>query len=103
MDGEGNLPPDVQVALYRIVQEALNNVVKYAKATQASVSLRMSSEAVRLTVIDNGIGLEPEKISANHFGLRVMRERAEAVGARVSVYSEPGEGTQISAVWNPKI
>jgi signal transduction histidine kinase len=102
VDGETALSPDVQVALYRITQEALNNVVKYAKASQASVSLRMSPESVRVTVIDNGMGFEPENVAGNHFGLRIMRERAEAIGARVSVYSEPGQGTQISAVWNAK-
>lgn len=97
-EGDCKLPADVQVGLYRIAQEALNNVVKHARASQAVVSLRLC-EPVRLTVADNGAGFDPGAVSADHLGLRIMRERAEAIGARLSVYSEPGEGTQISVVW----
>ncbi len=97
-EGERKLPADVQVGLYRIAQEALSNVTKHAKATQAIVTLRLG-ETVRLTVADNGAGFDPGAVAADHLGLRIMRERAEAIGARLSVYSEPGEGTQISAVW----
>lgn len=102
MEGECCLTPEVQVALYRIAQEALNNVVKYAKATQVNVALRLTPEAVRLSVLDNGIGFDPAAVPPNHLGLRIMRERAEGIGARLSIYSEPGEGTQVTAVWeNP--
>ena len=54
---------------------------------------------VRLTVADNGAGFDPSTVTADHLGLRIMRERAEAIGAKLSVYSEPGEGTQDSVVW----
>ena len=100
VDGEADLPADVQVALYRIAQEALNNVVKYARASSANINLRLSGASVRLSVIDNGVGFDPDNIAPNHFGLRIMRERAEAVGARLSVYSEPGQGTQITVTWS---
>ncbi len=96
--GDCSLPADVQVGFYRIAQEALNNVVKHARASQAVVSLRLC-EPVRLIVADNGAGFDPGAVSADHLGLRIMRERAEAIGARLSVYSEPGEGTQISVLW----
>lgn len=96
--GDCSLPADVQVGFYRIAQEALNNVVKHARAGQAVVSLRLC-EPVRLIVADNGAGFDPGAVSADHLGLRIMRERAEAIGARLSVYSEPGEGTQISVLW----
>ncbi len=99
VDGTEALPPDVQVALYRIVQEALNNAVKYARASQVTINLRMGAGSARISIIDNGVGFVPEDVPANHFGLRIMRERAEAIGARVSVYSEPGQGTQISVGW----
>jgi PAS domain S-box-containing protein len=98
-EGERKLPADVQVGLYRLAQEALNNVVKHAKASQAVVTLRCSGESVRLTVADNGVGFDPSTVTADHLGLKIMRERAEAIGAKLSVYSEPGEGTQISVVW----
>jgi signal transduction histidine kinase len=98
VDGQRTLPPDVQVALYRIVQEALNNIVKHARATQALVTLRLG-EAVRLTVVDNGAGFDPSTVTADHLGLKIMRERAEAAGAKLTLYSEPGEGSQITVFW----
>jgi PAS domain S-box-containing protein len=100
--GALKLPADVQVGLYRLAQEALNNVVKHARASQAVVTLRCSDESVRLTVADNGVGFDPSTITADHLGLKIMRERAEAIGARLSIFSEPGEGTQISVVWEEK-
>lgn len=98
-EGDGKLPPDVQVGLYRIAQEALNNIVKHAKARQAFVTLRLE-DPVRLTIADDGAGFDPGTVTADHLGLKIMRERADAIGARFSLYSEPGEGTQISIVWH---
>lgn len=98
VQGEGKLPPDVQISFYRITQEALNNVVKYSKATQAVVTLVLN-RSVRLSVADNGSGFEPENVPPDHLGLKIMQERADAIGAKLNVYSEPGEGTQISVTW----
>ncbi|MFZ6030649.1 MAG: PAS domain S-box protein [Chloroflexota bacterium] len=112
-DSMRKLPPEVQVGLYRLAQEALNNVVKHAKASQAIITLRLGEIVrdervrdeqvrrglVRLTVVDNGIGFDPSRVTVDHLGLQIMRERAEAIGAKFSIYSEPGEGTQISVVW----
>jgi PAS domain S-box-containing protein len=100
--GAPKLPADVQVSLYRLAQEALNNVVKHAKASQAFVTLRHSPESVRLTVADNGAGFDPSTVTADHLGLKIMRERADAISAKLSIYSEPGEGTQISVFWEHK-
>jgi PAS domain S-box-containing protein len=100
VEGECDLPPEVQVALYRIAQEALNNVVKYARASQVSVNLRLQPDSVRLMVMDDGIGFDPAAVPPNHLGLRIMRERAETISARLNIYSEPGEGTQVTAVWS---
>ncbi len=97
-EGEAKISPDVQMCIYRLAQESLNNVAKHAKATQVAVTLRLG-ETVRLTVVDNGVGFDPATITADHLGLKIMRERAEAIGAKYSVYSEPGEGTQVSLVW----
>jgi PAS domain S-box-containing protein len=98
-EGERKLPADVQISLYRIAQEALNNVFKHAKANQAIVTLRMG-DTVRLTIADNGTGFDPSTVTADHLGVKIMRERADAIGAKLSIYSEPGEGTQISVVWS---
>jgi len=98
VEGKRPLPPDVQLAYYRITQEALNNIVKHAKATQVIVTLRME-DVVRLSIVDNGVGFDPASVPPNHLGTKIMRERAEAIGATYSLYSEPGEGTQISVTW----
>lgn len=98
VEGECKLPADVQVGLYRMAQEALNNVIKHARASQVVVTLR-AGNGVRLTVADNGEGFDPTTVTGDHLGLKIMRERTEAIGAKLSVYSEPGEGTQISVVW----
>ena len=91
----------MQLAFYRITQEALNNIVKHAKATQVIVTLRLD-EMVRLSIVDNGVGFDPASVPPDHLGTRIMRERAEAIGAKYSLYSEPGEGTQISVTWEEK-
>ncbi|MFH1524330.1 MAG: two-component regulator propeller domain-containing protein [Chloroflexota bacterium] len=96
--GERKLPANVQICLYRIAQEALNNVVKHAQATQAVVTLEID-DVVRMTIDDNGMGFDPSAITADHLGLRIMRERAEAIGAKFSIDSKPGKGTQISVIW----
>jgi PAS domain S-box-containing protein len=101
VEGTRTLPPDVQMTFYRITQEALNNIVKHAKATQVIVTLRLG-DVVRLSIVDNGVGFDPAAVPANHLGTKIMRERAEAIGATHSLYSEPGEGTQISVTWEEK-
>ena len=100
-EGERALPPDVQVAFYRIAQEALNNVVKHSKASQAAVMLRLG-EQVRLSITDNGTGFDPSTITADHLGLKIMCERSDAIGAKFNLYSEPGEGAQVTVTWQDK-
>jgi signal transduction histidine kinase len=101
VNGECKLSPNVQISLYRIAQEALNNIVKHAKATQAVVTLRLDG-GVWLSVADNGCGFDPSAVPPDHLGLKIMRERAETIHASLSIYSEPGEGTQVSVEWKEK-
>ncbi len=96
VEGECRVDPEIQVVIYRIAQESLNNIVKYSRATQVNVTLRMRADTLRLSVLDNGVGFDPATVPANHLGLQIMRERAETIGARLSIYSEPGEGTQVT-------
>ncbi len=98
--GERQLPPDVQVGLYRIAQESMNNVIKHARASQVVLTLSLG-DPVRLAVSDDGQGFDPASVPPGHIGLRIMRERAEALGARFEVESAPGEGTRICVTWNP--
>lgn len=94
------LPADVQIALYRIAQEALNNVAKHAQARQVRVAVRNADGAVTLLIEDDGRGFDREAVPAGHFGLDIMRERAEAVGAALSVDSEVGKGARIEVTWS---
>jgi signal transduction histidine kinase len=97
--GECDLPPDVRVALYRIAQEALNNIVKHAAAGRASVSLRCGHGGVELVIGDDGRGFDARAISADHLGLNIMRERAEAIRAGLTIDSKAGAGTRVLVVW----
>ncbi len=99
VEGQCPLPPDAQVALYRIAQEALNNIAKHSGATRATVVLRCQPVAVELCVRDNGRGFNQTSISLDHLGLGIMRERAESVGATFAIESRVGHGTQITVVW----
>ncbi len=99
IDGERWLPPEVQVAFYRIAQESLNNIVKYARATRAEVCLAQTASQTRLEISDNGVGFEPAAIKPTSLGLCIMRERAEAVGAELRLTSAPGQGTRVSVIW----
>ena len=99
--GECAPPPDVKVALYRIAQEALNNVAKHAAASRAEVSLRCAAERIELRISDNGQGFDPARIPAGHLGLGIMHERAEAADIALTVHSTVGHGTTVTAVWQP--
>ena len=97
--GEMAVPPDVKIAFYRVAQEALNNIVKHAKATHVNVSLDMRT-GVSLAIADDGCGFDPSVVTAEHLGLRIMCERAEAIQASCEIDSTPGKGTQISVCWD---
>jgi signal transduction histidine kinase len=92
----GRLPPEAEVALYRIVQEALNNVVRHAQASQVDVILERRDGNVIAVVEDNGQGFDPQMaIQTDRLGLLGMRERAEALGGTLLVESAPGSGTTL--------
>ncbi|HEX6454816.1 MAG TPA: GAF domain-containing sensor histidine kinase [Trebonia sp.] len=93
------LPEHVMIALYRIAQEALQNVVKHAGATQAEVELRCDASSARLRVTDDGQGFDVAARPGgdSSYGLRSMAERAELIGGRLSVTSRPGVGTTVTA------
>jgi len=100
VNGAGSLPAETQVALYRICQEALNNVAKHAKASQVAVDLRHAPGGLELHIRDNGRGFGTSELTpAGHYGLSMMRERAEAVGAVLVVTSKRGQGTDVTIRW----
>jgi signal transduction histidine kinase len=132
VEGHAKLPPDVHIALYRIAQEALNNVVKHARAHQVIVRLHYHSDvthttgieasagfsgqrtqpakastpeeqpsrySVLLSISDDGRGFDPAQVPQNRLGLGNMQERAQAIGAHLTIESQPGHGTQITVLW----
>jgi signal transduction histidine kinase len=92
------LPPETEEALFRIVQEALNNVVKHAQTDRAEVALRLGDESVSLLVEDSGVGFDPTRVSSgtSHLGLTGMHERVRALGGTLEIVSHPGAGTHIN-------
>ena len=90
------LPEHVEIALYRIAQEALQNVVKHAGASAAGVELRCDPGLVCLRITDDGSGFHPDATTAG-FGLSGMAERAELVGGHLDIRSAPGRGTTVEA------
>jgi signal transduction histidine kinase len=98
--GDCSTPEEVKIALYRIAQEALNNVVKHARASQVRIELRGESGRLTLSVHDDGRGFDPATVESRQMGLGIMRERSQAVGAHLCVESRPGQGTTISVSWS---
>jgi signal transduction histidine kinase len=92
------LPPATEITLFRIVQEALNNIAKHARATEVTVTLEAGPDTVVLTVADNGCGFDTTARlvqPASSLGMVSMRERAESIGARLHIESAPGKGTRV--------
>ncbi len=99
VDAQGpcSLPDDVHVALYRIAQEGLNNAVKHAHASRVSLTLYCTPTAntngdvksvqITLTIEDNGRGFDPDDIPSDHLGLGIIRERAQAIQANLTIDS----------------
>jgi two-component system nitrate/nitrite sensor histidine kinase NarX len=99
IEGDCSLRDDVKMALYRIAQEALNNITKHAEATEINVALICNQNRVEVSVCDNGLGFDPGAIPPGHLGLAIMRERAENIGATMRLTSNSGDGTEIVVTW----
>jgi len=98
---EVRMSAPVELALYRIGQEALNNVVRHAQASQTALKISYTLDSVRLEISDDGVGFEvPESPSefapSGHFGLLGIHERSEMIGAKLEIHSRPPEGSQIT-------
>jgi signal transduction histidine kinase len=91
------LTPEVRLAIYRIVQEALHNALRHAAADEAVVRFEVIDDMLRVTIHDNGAGFNPQHTARpTALGLLSMRERAAAIGATFSVMSRPGDGTTVT-------
>ena len=93
------LPPEISLCLYRVLQEALQNVVKHSGSRHAHVSLNGQIDTINLTVKDSGAGFDPhEAMRGPGLGLTSMKERLKVVGGQLSIHSQRGHGTTIHAV-----
>jgi nitrate/nitrite-specific signal transduction histidine kinase len=105
VDTSLEIPAEVRVALYRIAQEALNNVAKHSGADHGTVGLHDCGDnrrpALELVVEDDGSGFDPDVVRSGSLGLGIMTERADAIGARLQIESRPEEGTCVHVVWHP--
>jgi PAS domain S-box-containing protein len=104
-EGKGaDLPKPVDLAMFRIAQEALNNVAKHASAKRVEIAIRRKNGSAVLSVSDNGVGFDPQRIGDPRaeagWGLLIMRERAEAVGAQFSLKAGPNSGVQVVVEYN---
>ncbi len=89
------LPPLLEGTMFRIVQEALNNVHRHSQASEARIVLVQNHNIVRLTVQDDGIGFDLESVPSDRFGVRGMKERARLFGGKTLIQTSPGAGTEI--------
>ena len=101
LDDLPSLQPELQIALFRIVQEALTNIVKHAQATQARIAVQQHDSILKLVIEDNGKGFDVAKVAPSSLGLGIMHERASAVSAVLEIQSVPGKGTQLIVTWDP--
>ncbi len=96
-----SLPPNTKVFLFRIVQEALQNASKHAKASQAFVHIEVKHDMLTASIRDNGVGFDVQAVSRDpdkwdHFGLRGMKERAKLLGGEAQLKSSKGKGTTVT-------
>jgi len=102
---DGALSSETQMSLYRVAQEALNNMVKHSRAPETRIALKRESAGVRLTVTDNGRGFDPQAAKASEvpggarpgFGLNAMAERLRLLGGALTIRSAPEHGTTVEA------
>lgn len=102
INGDCELSHEVKLVFYRVAQEALNNIAKHSGARQVDLGLECLPGHINLHVKDDGLGFDPNSITANHLGIAIMRERAGSIGAELKIASQVGQGTIIELDWRSK-
>lgn len=102
-----NIPTDLKVVIFRIAQEALNNVARHSNAERVDILLSEERNGIELTVSDSGVGMNLDRIlqsgAARGLGFTTMKERAETTGGSFSIVSSSGQGTTVRAFWSGEI
>jgi len=100
LEAENPLPQHIQHHARRVLHEALTNIQKHAQAEAARLSVVQSGSALRLTIQDNGIGFDPQKVpTRGHFGLQGFQERAQLTNSSYTLVSAPDEGTTVEFIF----
>lgn len=89
------LPPSHEITIFRLIQEALNNIHKHAEATQSTIRFEFTTKHVNLLIVDNGKGFNQDEVDQDKFGLINMRERCELIGGKINIQSQENKGTRI--------
>jgi signal transduction histidine kinase len=99
IDEDISIPSDVKIGLYRIAQEALNNVFKHARAEKVVLKLQSLSDGLELSIADDGSGFYQSEVSSRQLGLKIMHERSQEIGVHLTIESKPDVGTRVVARW----
>jgi PAS domain S-box-containing protein len=97
--GDLLLPYQVKLAYYRIAQEAMSNAIKHGKPKNINCNLSENNQILEMTIHDDGIGFSVDKTLDDHFGLKIMRERADLAGVELIISTQPGSGTSVKVCW----
>jgi nitrate/nitrite-specific signal transduction histidine kinase len=100
IQGDCELTHDVKLVFYRVTQEALNNIAKHSGARQVELHLECQPGHMNLYIKDDGLGFDPDSITADHLGIAIMRERANSVGATLKIESQLNQGTTVQLDWS---
>jgi two-component system NarL family sensor kinase len=98
VEGKRPLPPRIEAGLYRIAQEALNNIARHAQAQQLILELVINDERVEMCIEDNGRGFDPAQVIEGRYGLIGLNERVKLLGGTLEISSMPGEGTELEVI-----
>ncbi|KAB2857585.1 MAG: histidine kinase, partial [Anaerolineae bacterium] len=99
LDEDVELTSEAKVVFYRIAQEALNNIVKHAHASEIAIGIYQTATEVIMRIADDGVGFDTNQLPSGHFGLGIMQERARMIGAELEVDTAPEQGTTIVLHW----
>lgn len=97
IDDQLSMPKGIEDQLFRMVQEAISNVLRHAKASQLEFDLKQTEHEVKLKLIDNGVGFSQKDVQQSSYGLQTMKERMNEIGGTLHIVSVPNKGTQIEA------
>ncbi len=102
VEAQEMLPPNVQVILYRVTQEALNNIVIHASATRVEIYFSSHAGQVELVIQDNGRGFDPAQTALGHLGMSIMQDRIQSIDGTMETTSRKGQGTRIRVTWTDR-